>query len=97
MSVTRGMPLATGDSQRAMLMRAIDHIVADAHNDGAILRLPRYVALLSAYYPRAGISDGRIADQLIAAARAMGVAVEVGRPARPQAYGFVLQPLSAAG
>jgi hypothetical protein len=78
--------------QSALLLREIEHIIAEAQKTGTIVRTARHAALLSASYPSAEVSVGKIADRLITSAVAAGVPIEVGRPDRPQAYGFILQP-----
>jgi hypothetical protein len=66
---------------RRLLKRAIWRIVADARAAGASILYTRdHAARLAATYPTADYSVGRIIDEIVLAAAAIGVAVEIARP-----------------
>ena len=65
---------------RRLLLEAIPQIVASAQADGGMLRIAEHAAMLFAAYPAANLSMGRIVDELVAAAAAAGVPVEISRP-----------------
>jgi hypothetical protein len=66
---------------RRLLKREIGRIVADARTTGVgILHTNDHAGRLAAIYPTAGYSIGHIIDEIVVAAAAAGVAVEVARP-----------------
>ena len=66
--------------QRALLIKEIAALVADAKRDGRLISTDVHAARLLAAYPDANFSVGRIVDEIILAASALGIAVEMARP-----------------
>ena len=65
---------------RTLLAEEIDRIVAEAQSRGATLRTSYHAASLFAAYPGANFSVGRIIDEIVVAASAAKVPVEIARP-----------------
>ena len=61
-------------------MEDIARVVAGTKITGSLLRISKHAARLFAAYPGANFSLGRIIDELVAAAAAAKVAVEISRP-----------------
>ena len=68
-----------GRDQRQLILDEIRTIVADAVAAGDILRVGPHARRLSATYPASGWSEGHIADELILAASAARVPLEISR------------------
>jgi hypothetical protein len=65
---------------RTLLAEEIERIVAETQSSGATLRTSFHAASLFAAYPGANFSVGRIIDELVVAASAAKVPVEIAWP-----------------
>lgn len=63
--------------QRSLMFREIARLVADAKASDTIICTTHHAALLFATSPDANFSIGRIAEELVEAAREAGVASDV--------------------
>ena len=68
------------EEQRALLIREIARIVAKARVDGRLLRAAPHAVTLLSTYPDAHLSMDRILDEIVIAASAAKVPVEIAHP-----------------
>ena len=71
-------------TQRALLLREIACLVGEAERNGGKIATGTHAAMLFATYPGANFSVGRIIDEIVLAASAKRLVVEIDRP-RPEA------------
>jgi hypothetical protein len=86
-----------GTSEQGFIERLVGEeirrMVAEAINDGGVISTSKCAAQISrAYAGSVFISEAEIADKVIMAAASAGVAVEIDRPAPPQANPVVGPP-----
>lgn len=67
------------DSARAHLLEDILRIIEDAERSSSVVRAGCHAGRLLAAQPNAGLSLGRIIDEIVAAAGASKVPVEISR------------------
>jgi hypothetical protein len=65
---------------RKLLDEAIERLVADARQDGGLIRTGPEAGRLARTYPGSGLSPVEVAEVLVRAALAAGVATELSRP-----------------
>ena len=64
--------------QRMLLAKEIGCMLAVAKSKGSIVDVGHHAGVLLASYPRANFSLGRIIDEIVVAAAAAGVPIEIG-------------------
>jgi len=69
-------------SREAIVAEEMRRVVAGAVADGGVLSIADGVARIVAAVPRSGLSKRQIGDELMMAAVAAGIAVEIGSPKR---------------
>ena len=67
------------EGARALLLEEVLRIVEDAKRSSSVVRAGYHAGQLLAAYPKAGFSLGRIIDEIVAAAAAARVPVEISR------------------
>ena len=72
------MPATKSPFIEGLVSEEIRRLVAEAIADGGIMSVANCVAKVVAVYPNCGISKRQIADEVMMAAAAAGVAVEIG-------------------
>ena len=63
-----------------VVAQEIRRIVVNGRSNGRVVSAPEAAALVLATYPRCGLDEADVANEVMMAAAREGVAVEIGRP-----------------